>query len=665
MNDFGRVLRIAARNRWSLLGVLTSSFIIALLWGANIGTLYPMVEVVFQGESIPEYAERRILETDEMVGELEGELLTIKEQLKTSSGNERQELSLRAETISAKRDVYLNSVDYLRRFQPWINEHAPGGPYQTLVLIVTVLLAGTFIKLAALLSNLLLVQNISQRTSLELRSRFFRKALQLDLDFFGDNGSANLTSRLTNDINHIAEGVNILLGRLVREPLKMIVCLGGAIFVCPRLLLLVLVVVPILGVVMAKLSRAIRRASRKAMEEMTQLYGMLNDAFAGIRVVKAFNTQGKERAKFQIGAGTYYRKSMKVAFYNTFARSSSELFGISTVCLAILAGGYLVVNRETHLLGMQMSSKPLSVGEILMFFGFLIGASDPARKLSEVWAGLQKGVAAADRIFEIIDQPVRVTEPSKPKTSLRGTATVEFENIHYEYPKGPHVLRGLNCQINQGETIAIIGPNGSGKSTLISLLCRFDDPLKGSVKLNGVPINEMGLRDLRRRIALVTQRTILFDETIENNIRYGTPGASSEEVIAAAKMAFADDFIRDKTPDGYQTVLGTQGVRLSGGQMQRIALARAFLKNPDILILDEATSQIDLESEQLIHTALSDFLVDRTGLMITHRSTSMAMADRILVVESGAISDSGTHQELIGRNRFYQSLCGNERNHAA
>ena len=185
------------------------------------------------------------------------------------------------------------------------------------------------------------------------------------------------------------------------------------------------------------------------------------------------------------------------------------------------------------------------------------------------------------------------------------------------------------------------------------------------MKLNGVPLNEMGLGELRRRIALVTQRTILFDETIENNIRYGTPGASTEEVITAAKMAFADDFIRDKTPDGYQTVLGTQGVRLSGGQMQRIALARAFLKNPDILILDEATSQIDLESEQLIHTALSDFLVDRTGLMITHRSTSMAMADRILVVESGAVSDSGTHQELLGRNRFYQSLCGNEQKHAA
>ena len=467
MNDFGRVLRIAARNRWSLFGVLTSSFIIALLWGANIGTLYPMVEVVFQGESIPEYAERRILETDEMVGELEGELLTIKEQLKTSSGNERQELSVRAEAISAKRDVYLNSVDYLRRFQPWINEHAPGGPYQTLVLIVTVLLAGTFIKLVALLSNLLLVQNISQRTSLELRSRFFRKALQLDLDFFGDNGSANLTSRLTNDINHIAEGVNILLGRLVREPLKMIVWVvrSSSALDCYYWFSLSY----ILGVVMAKLSRAIRRASRKAMEEMTQLYGMLNDAFAGIRVVKAFNTQGKERAKFQIGAGTYYRKSMKVAFYNTFARSSSELFGISTVCLAILAGGYLVVNRETHLFGMQMSSKPLSVGEILMFFGFLSGASDPARKLSEVWAGLQK---ESRQRTESLKSSINRSESlnlQNPKQVFVEPPRLSFENIHYEYPKGPHVLRGLNCQIKQGETIAIIGPNGSGKSTLHQL----------------------------------------------------------------------------------------------------------------------------------------------------------------------------------------------------
>ena len=194
----------------------------------------------------------------------------------------------------------------------------------------------------------------------------------------------------------------------------------------------------------------------------------------------------------------------------------------------------------------------------------------------------------------------------------------------------------------------------------MSLLCRFDDPQSGSVRLDDVALSDMRTRDLRRRIALVTQRTVLFDDTIENNIRYGTPGADAHAVVRAAKLAFADDFIRHKTPDGYQTMLGTGGMRLSGGQMQRLALARAFLRQPDILILDEATSQIDMESEQLIHQALAKFLVDRTGVMITHRPSSLAMADRIVIIEAGKVVDTGQHADLIQRNRFYQSLCGSD-----
>jgi len=265
----------------------------------------------------------------------------------------------------------------------------------------------------------------------------------------------------------------------------------------------------------------------------------------------------------------------------------------------------------------------------------------------------------------VIDQPIRVTEPRNPKTTEKKVATIDFKNVQYQYPQGPLVLDGIDLRIEQGETIAVVGPNGSGKSTIISLLCRFDDPKSGTVSLNGVPLNDMNLRDLRQRMALVTQRTVLFDDTIENNIRYGTPGASSRDVIRASKLAFADDFIQHKTPDGYQTVLGSNGVRLSGGQMQRIALARAFLRDPDILVLDEATSQIDLESEQLIHAALSKFLVNRTGIMITHRASSLSMADRVIVIEAGKVADSGPHRELIQRNRFYQSLCGGDQQQAA
>lgn len=661
MNTFARVLKIAARRRFALVGILLTSLVIAILWGANIGTLYPLVEVVFKGDSLPSYVESRLDESQAELSGIDQQMLEISQSLLVASDERKLAFQVEIQTLETRRKVVSESSEWLANVKPWVDDYAPDGPYATLLLIVAMLVGGTALKLIALMANLLLVQYVAERTAFDLRATFFRKSLSLDLDSFGENGSAELTSRLTNDVSHVSAGVAVLLGRMVREPLKMLVCLGGAMFICWRLMLLVMIVTPVVALVMTYLSRAIRRASRKAMEEMSQLYGMLSDAFSGIRVVKAFNTQAFERAKFRRGTYAFYRKSMKIAFYNMLARSSSEMLGMATVGMAILAGGYLVVNQETHLLGMQMSQQPLNVGEVLMFFGFLIGASDPARKLTDVWSGLQRGFAATTRVYAIIDQPVRVQEPVQPKSVARPHRTIAFNDVCFQYASGPKVLNGIDFEIPHGETIAVVGPNGSGKSTLVSLLCRFDDPQSGNVTLDGVPLKEIRTRDVRRRIALVTQRTALFEDTIENNIRYGSPGADSHAVVRAAKLAFADEFIRTKTPDGYQTLLGTGGVRLSGGQMQRVALARAFLRNPDILVLDEATSQIDMESEQLIHKALKQFLVNRTGVMITHRPSTLAMADRTIVVEAGKVSDQGTHAELQQRNTFYQSLCGEQR----
>lgn len=665
MNPFARVLRLAFRRRWPIVGVFATSFVIAILWGANIGTMGPIVEIVFKDDSLPSYTTKKLTEADDKIAEFDTRIAELHAELAIAKGTDRQAIQTRINNQQSQRKLVANSVYYLKLAKPTIDAYAPNTAYSTLLLIVAILVVCTAIKLLALLANMMMVQYVAERTAVDLRSIFFRKALRLDLDSFGENGSADLTARLTNDIALVSAGVTILLGRLLREPLKMIVCVGCAARICPRLLLFVLIVTPLIGLVMHHLSRAIRRASRRAMEEMSQLYGMLNNSFAGIRVVKAFNTQAFERARFNRGTRAYFAKSMKMAFYNTLARSSSEMLGMTTVGLAILAGGYLVLEGKTQLLGITMSAEPLTFTQIILFFGFLIGAQDPARKLADVWSNLQRGIAASSRVYEVIDQDVRVQEPTAPLTTLRPHANIHFDDVHYQYPSGPSVLNGVDLTIKHGETIAVVGPNGSGKSTLISLLCRFDDPQRGIVRLDDVPVDKMRTRDLRRRIALVTQRTVLFDDTIENNIRYGSPGADSHAVVRAAKMAFADDFIRRKTPHGYQTLLGVGGMRLSGGQMQRVALARAFLRNPDILILDEATSQIDMESEQLIHEALAKFLVDRTGMMITHRPTSLAMADRIIVIESGRISDSGRHEELIGCNRFYQSLCGGEMRRSA
>jgi ATP-binding cassette subfamily B protein/subfamily B ATP-binding cassette protein MsbA len=667
MKNFRRVLMIAAQRRLALFGILLTSLVVSLLWAANFGILYPVVEVVFNDEhdSLSDYANAKITEADQKTTALDLEINELVAKISGAEAAQKSSLQFSLDAKQQERNVIAKSVSFLTKAQPYIEKYTPGGSYETLLLIIGFLVVATAVKLIALGSNLMLVQYVTERTSLDLRNLFFRKALHLDLELFGENGSADLTSRLTNDVGNVCGGINVLMGRLIREPLKMITCLVGAAYICPRLLLLVMVVTPVVGLIMHHISRAIRRASRRMMEEMSQVYGLLNNSFAGIRVVKAFNTQGTERAKFKQGTQAYFRRSMKMGLYNMLARSTSEMLGIITVSMAILAGGYLAMNGDTHLFGLRMSDQPLGAAEVLTFFALLIGASDPAKKLTDVWSGLQRGIAASDRVFEIIDRKSRVIEPETSSALARPHSRITFEDVVYKYPSGPKVLQGIDLSIRHGETIAVVGPNGCGKSTLISLLCRFDDPASGKIMLDDVSVDQLRARELRKRIALVTQRTVLFDDTIEENIRYGTPGADDHAVVRAAKLAFADEFIRHKTPDGYKTMLGSNGMRLSGGQMQRIALARAFLRNPDILILDEATSQIDLESEQLIHQALAKFLVDRTGIMITHRPTSLAMADRIVVVEGGQIVDEGVHAKLINRNRFYQSLCGSDFKRAA
>lgn len=655
---FARVLKIACRRWWALAGIAITSFAIALLWSANISAVLPIVDVVFAGDSLSEYVQDNIRSAEQAAAEYENSIAKLQSGVVLESGET-------VDQLREKKSRQLEKAQWYASAQPWVEQYAPTTPFRTLLAILLFLVIGTALKLVGLTANMMLVQYIAGRTAIDLRQIFFRKALRLDLDAFGDNGSADLTARLTNDVALVTAGVSTLLGRMIREPLKMFACLAGAAWVCPRLLLLVLIVTPMLAIVMQQLSRAIRRASRRAMEEMSQLYGMLNDSFAGIRLVKASNTQAYERARLRRGTFAYYRKSMKMAFYNTLARGTTEMMGMTTVSLAILAGGYLVLNEQTHLFGVQITAEPLKQGQVFLFFSFLIGASDPARKLADVWSGLQRGIAASVRVMEIVDQPVRVEEPIAARSPARPHQRIRFSDVEYQYPSGPQVLRGIDFDIEHGQTVAVVGPNGSGKSTIVSLLCRFDDPQGGKILLDDVPIHEMRTRDLRRRLALVTQRTILFDETIENNIRYGSPGADSHAVVRAAKLAFADDFIRKKTPNGYQTVLGAGGMRLSGGQMQRIALARAFLRDPDILILDEATSQIDMESEQLIHQALEKFLVGRTGVMITHRPSTLAMADRIFVIEQGQIAASGSPDELMQTNQFFRSLCGTDSAKAA
>jgi ATP-binding cassette subfamily B protein/subfamily B ATP-binding cassette protein MsbA len=303
-----------------------------------------------------------------------------------------------------------------------------------------------------------------------------------------------------------------------------------------------------------------------------------------------------------------------------------------------------------------MCDQPLSSTDLLFFFGMLAGVADPARKMSDVFSVIVNGAAAAERLLPILDRQPTIVDPVEPLSPPRPHRQLVLENVSFHYQPSQPVLRDVSLSIPRGEAIAVVGPNGCGKTTLINLLPRFHDPVSGAVRIDGIDLRQMRLRDLRARIGVVSQATHLFDDTVANNIRYGDPHATDEEVEAAARQAHAHRFIVEKLAHGYQTVVGTGGSRLSGGQRQRIALARAILRNPDILILDEATSQIDLESERLIHQALSEFIRGRTTIMITHRLSTLDLASRIVVMDAGRIIDAGTHAELMARCALYQRL---------
>jgi ATP-binding cassette subfamily B protein/subfamily B ATP-binding cassette protein MsbA len=332
-----------------------------------------------------------------------------------------------------------------------------------------------------------------------------------------------------------------------------------------------------------------------------------------------------------------------------------ELLGVAAVSAAFLAGAYLVIAGKEHLFGMRMCEYPMDLPTLLQLYTFLAAIADPVRKLSSVYTKLQTGAAAADRIFAAMDLRPRIGTNSHGTVLRRHRESIEFREVCFSYDPGRPTLTNIRLEFRFGETIALVGKNGCGKSTLVGLLPRFYDPDHGSVLIDGIDLRHAHLRSLRRQIGLVTQETVLFDDTVFNNIAYGLRRAKPETVEAAARQAFAHDFI-EKLPQGYQTRTGDAGAKLSGGQRQRLALARAILRDPAILILDEFTSQCDAESEALIHQALRTFVRDRTTFVITHRLNTLEIADRIVVLDRGRIAAVGTHTELLASCDVYQRL---------
>lgn len=656
MRNFGRVLRLALRYKWTLAASIVCALAVGVLWGANFGAIYPFAQLAFKAKNLQEAVELQIAEAEERIAAIDSQVEQLRGELRQVDQGRRREIEGEIQDLADSRQAEQWALAGYRWAKPYVDRYLPSDPLQTLVILIGLLMVGTVVKSAFLVAHTILVSRQAELVTFELRKVFYRRTLRMDLATFTSEGTSDLVARFTNDMRNINDGVSILFGRLIREPLKAICCLVGAGLICWQLLLLSLIIVPVAGLAIRWLGRMLKRANRRAMEEMSQLYSALEETFRGIKIVKAFTMERHERKRFHDIGKAYYRKSMKIARYDSLIHPLTEIMGMVMISLALVAGAALVLDNDTHLWGVRMSSRPLSLASLLLFYGLLAGAADPARKMSDVFTRLQRAAAAADRVYSLLDREPTVRDPVGAPPIGRHHRDLVFDHVTFSYLSGRPVLKDVSLRIEFGETVAIVGPNGCGKSTLANLIPRFADPDEGTIRLDGVPLSEIRLQELRGQIGLVTQEAVLFDDTVFDNIRYGSPRATKEQVFEAAKQAHAHRFIESELGDGYETYVGPMGAQLSGGQRQRIVLARAILRDPAILILDEATSQIDLESEQLIQRVLERFKRGRTTIVITHRLGVLALADRVVVMRDGRIDDVGSHSELLSRCDVYRRL---------
>lgn len=585
------------------------------------------------------------------------------EELKIDLPRARQHdaVALTARTASLNRDLAkdIRWRNTCQRLQPWINRYLPADGFQTLLLLLVMVMGCVALKGAFLFGQEVLVADINQRVLFDIRNRFYRRTLALDLASFNDKSSSELMSRFTNDMDSVSQGLSTLLSKVVREPMRIVTCLSGALWFNWRLTCLTLVLVPVSAATTVRVGKVMKRAVRKSLESMSNIYRILQETFQGIKVVKAFTMEGHERRRFFLETRSLYRKSVRVAMIDALSDPVLEMLALLTVSIALLAGSYLVLRHQLHLdLGLfrlQLASQPMRIEDLLTLYTFLAGVSDPIRKLSNVHSKIQRAAAASDRICALMDRSPEVQEKAGAVHLKRHRTAVEFEKVWFGYSKRQPVLRGVDLKVQHGEVVALVGPNGCGKSTLLNLVPRLWDVQSGAIRVDGHDVRDLQLRSLRSQVGYVTQETILFEATVAENIAYGSPRASRTQIEEAARRAYAHTFISG-LPQGYDTVLGERGSSLSGGQRQRITLARAMLRDPSILILDEATSAVDIQDEALLRRAIEDFARGRTTFLITHNLGSLQFADRIVLINDGCVEAVGTETELRQSSPLYRRL---------
>lgn len=488
------------------------------------------------------------------------------------------------------------------------------------------------------------IRTAGQLAVQNIRNDVYRNSLFLGLRFYHNKPTGELMSRVLNDVNVMQDGVASCITGLFRDGFGALFLLGTIFYLNWRLAVIAFLVIPLTVVPAQKIGKRIKKLSRESQGRMGDISSTLQETFSGIKVIKAFGLELREIETFKSRNLDYYRFLRKSIKYEGLSVPVMEFLTSLGIAGVIWFGGYQVTNG---------SMQPAA---FLSFIAAMILLYNPVKKLVGTFNIAQRAIGAAERVFEMIDEPRDIVDPPQPCTLNQAQGEVEIRNAFFRYSDEEEwVLNGISLSARKGEIIALVGPSGGGKTTVASLLMRFYDLNRGAVLVDGIDVRQLRTADLLRQIALVDQETILFNDTIANNIRYGKTDASDAEVERAAQAAYAHDFIVEM-PEGYNTNIGDRGVRLSGGQRQRICIARAILKDAPILILDEATSALDTESEQMVQNALNNLMENRTTFVIAHRLSTILHADRIVVLENGTIAEVGNHEQLLVRGGLYKKL---------
>jgi subfamily B ATP-binding cassette protein MsbA len=538
-------------------------------------------------------------------------------------------------------DISSFGKDYLYYYISDLSKNY-GEQYSLLLVVVIVITTFLFKNLFNYLaSNHLTV--LKNGVLKDLRNKMYDKIIELPISYYSEKRKGDVMARMLGDVNEVQNSFFAILELIVKEPMTILFTIGVMLYISTKLTLFVFVFIPLSGFIISKIGKSLKAKSEKLQFEGGYLISIVEESLSGLKIVKSYNAESKFKEKFNDSVNRMKQFSDSIGMKNNLASPLSEFMGIIIIAVLLWYGGSLV-----------LVEKVLKGSDFIAYMGLAYNILTPAKSISKASYSVKTGMAAAQRVFEVLEVENEITDAKNATEKTTFESKIELANINFRY-ENENVLKDFSLEIKKGETVALVGQSGSGKSTIANLLTRFYDVNEGKITIDGTDIKNMKLHSLREMIGLVTQDSILFNDTIKANIALGKNGATEEEIIEALKIANAYEFVQD-LPNGIHTNIGDSGNKLSGGQKQRLSIARAVLKNPPIMILDEATSALDTESEKFVQVALENMMQNRTSIVIAHRLSTIQKADKIVVMQKGKIVEQGTHDELLSLNGMYSKL---------